>query len=183
MTENKMKTCKMCFKEISEQAKKCPYCLHWQNKLNLITFHPLFALTPIAIFFGICCLLLAGMFENLFHQGEPFSKYKSSIIIEKCKMKFGANIYDKETKHPTVAIMGKLKNNSDISWKGVVLEVQIFDKAGKLIDTKQKEKYSFVVPAHEEAAFKVSFEMEFPREEYNSVKVFIRSAKDERQRF
>jgi len=64
-----------------------------------------------------------------------------------------------------------------------VIETQIFNKQGEMVDTKQQKKYSFLVPAHGESAFKLSFEMEFPKDEYNNFKVFVRSAKDERKRF
>ena len=183
MQANGIKTCKMCFKEISDKAKKCPYCQHWQNRWSLIVFNPLFAMIPILILSVLYILLLAGMIDKFINQGEEFSKYKNSILVEPIKMKFGVKTSCKSVKYPTVVIMGKLKNNSDISWKELVIEVQIFNKEGKLIDTKQDEKYSFVVPAHQETAFKISFEMEFPKEEYHSFEVFIRSAKDERKRF
>ncbi len=183
MQENEIKTCKMCFKEIPDKAKKCPYCQHWQNKWSLIVFNPLFAMIPMLILIILYTSLLAGMIDKFINQGEEFSKYKNSILVEKSKMKFGVKTSCKGAKYPTVVIIGKLKNHSNISWKEVALEVQIFNKEGKLIDTKQEEKYSFVVPAHEETAFKISFEMEFPKVEYNSFMVFIRSAKDERKRF
>jgi len=91
MTNEKIKICKMCFKEISDKAKKCPYCQHWQNKWSLITFHPLFAMIPMIIMLGIFLTLWGGLFEKIFDPGEPFSKHKNSIIIEQTKMKFGQN--------------------------------------------------------------------------------------------
>ncbi|MDH4239989.1 MAG: FxLYD domain-containing protein, partial [Phycisphaerae bacterium] len=93
----------------------------------------------------------------------------------KSEPKFG------ETSHgPTVVVMGEIKNISNLSWKDVQLEVRFYDKDNNLIDTDQKEKYSFVVPANDISTFKVSIPREFPEEQYASCKVRILSAQDSR---
>ncbi|OGV33769.1 MAG: hypothetical protein A2020_11625 [Lentisphaerae bacterium GWF2_45_14] len=181
MENTDKKTCKMCYMEIPEKAKKCPYCHQWQNKFSMICFHPLFAM----LFFIIpYCILAPLFFESIFYEGEPFSEHKEALKIIDAVMNFGELAgCQQKGKYPTVAIIGKIKNTGDIYWKDVVIEAQIFNKDGKLIDTKQQEQYKFVVLANGESAFKLSFATEFPKEEYNHFKIFIRSAKDLRARF
>lgn len=46
------KTCKICCMEIQKEARKCPFCHHFQTRLSTVMFHPafaiLFAFTPFA---------------------------------------------------------------------------------------------------------------------------------------
>lgn len=167
--------------EISSKARKCPYCQHWQNKWSIITFHPLFAMIPGMIIFIAIIGLMGRMFQTTFSEGEPFSKYAGAISIIETRMTFGVN--GCEHTSSTVAVLGKIRNDSNISWKEIKLEVSFFDKTGKLIDTTQQEKYPFTAPANDESTFKLSFKREFPQESYNSFKLRVISAKDDNQRF
>lgn len=180
MSTEETKFCKMCYKEISSKAKKCPYCQHWQNKWSMITFHPLFTMIPGMIVFIVIFALLGKMFQTTFSEGEPFSQYTALLSIIETQMVFGVN--ECEHKSATVAILGKIRNESTIAWKDIKLEAIFFDKEGKMIDTTQRETTS-TVPTNGESAFKISFRREFPQENYNSFKIRIISAKDERKRF
>jgi len=183
MEPEEKKTCKMCCMEIPGKAKKCPYCQHWQYTLSLIVIHPVFGMTLAGIFFIVIFSFMATSMKEMFSKGEPLSRHMDSLTPTQTEMKFGEEARCHEGTYPTVAIIGKLENKSDVVWKDIVFETQIFNKQGKLIDTKQKEQYGFVVPAHGECSFKLSFPMEFPKAEYDSHKVFIRQAKDARARF
>lgn len=180
MSTEETKICKMCYKEISSKAKKCPYCQHWQNKWSLITFHPLFGMIPVMVVFIALIALLGKSFKSTFAEGEPFSQHAASLSINETQMVFGVN--ECEHKSATVAILGKIRNESNISWKDIKLEARFFDKEGKMIDTTQDQKY-ITVPSNGESAFKLSFKREFPQENYDSFKIRIISAKDERTRF
>ena len=174
----------MCYMEIPDKAKKCPYCQHWQYKLSMITLHPAFGVGLCLLMFLILFGFLSMMLGGIFNKGESFSDHKDSLNPTKTEMKFGEQTRcGGEGKYPTVAVIGKIENKSDLYWKDVVIETQFFNKQDKLIDTKQKEQYGFVVPAHGESSFKLSVDMEFPKEEYENYKVFIRSARDSRARF
>lgn len=177
MEPSTVKTCKMCYKEIDSLAKKCPYCQHWQNKLSMIVFHPATALLPIVIPLAIAIAVFVP-FYNMFSEGEDFTAYRNQIEIVKTEMKFGEN------KHGgSVAVIGTMINNSNVPWENVHLEVQFYDSEKNLIDTEQKGKYSFVVPANDSSTFKVSIAREFPEEQYDSCKVRVLSAKDKRSMF
>lgn len=180
MNTEETKTCKMCYKEISSKAKKCPYCQHWQNKWSMITFHPLFGMIPVMVVFIALIALLGKDFKSTFSDGEPFSQHAALLSIKETQMVFGVN--ECEHKSPTVAILGKIRNESNFAWKDIKLEAQFFDKEGKMIDTTQRETLS-TVPANGECTFKLSFKREFPQENYARFKIRIISAKDERKRF
>jgi hypothetical protein len=174
MEPSTLKTCKMCYKEISSRAKKCPYCLHWQYKMSMMIFHPLMALLPMAI-----VLVALGFFrQTIFSKGEDFTAYRDQIEIIETQLKFGENECG-----GSVVVMGTMVNSSDAPWEDVHLEVQFYDSEKNLMDTEQKEKYSFVVPANDSSTFKVSIKREFPEEQYDSCQVRILSAKDERAMF
>ena len=125
--------CKMCYMEINSKAKKCPYCQHWQNKWSMITFHPLFAMIPGIIIIIVVFGFLGKMFQTTFSKGEPFAQYAYSVSITNTEMVFGVS--GREHKSATVGILGKIRNDSALSWKDFKMEARFFDKKGKLIDT------------------------------------------------
>jgi len=175
MEEITSKICKMCYKEIDSRAKKCPYCQHCQNKFSMVVFHPAFGVIFVLIPILLVYIFMGLMFKGMFDQGEDFTPYRTQIAISEPELKFG-----KTARGPTVVVMGKMTNNSSLSWKDVQLEVRFYDKDNKLIDTDQKEKYSFVVPANDISTFKVSILREFSEEQYANFKVRILSARDSR---
>jgi len=181
MDTEKTKVCKICSMDIPSEAKKCPYCQHYQYKWSLITFHPLFGIIPVMIIFLIFYGYLGKAFQSRFSKGEPFSQYASSVSIVETKMVFG--IGGCKYPSPTIAILGKIQNNTPIPWKDIKMEATFFDENGELIDATQLEKYSFVVAAMDKSTFKLSFMREFPKEQYNNFKIRIISAKDERKDF
>ena len=180
--ENESTTiCKMCYMEINPKAKKCPYCQHFQYKWSMVVFHPLFPIIVMIIVMVIAIPTIKNFLQPIFNEGEPFAQYSSAVSVVETKMVFGTS--DSEQKTPTVAILGKIQNDSPISWKDVRIEATFFDKDGALIDATQKEAYSFLVKSRDSGAFKLSFNREFPEVQYVSFKVRIISAKDERKKF
>lgn len=175
MEEITSKICKMCYKEIDSRAKKCPYCQHWQYKISMVVFHPAFGVFIVLIPFLLVYIFVGLMFKGMFDKGEDFTPYRNQITINESELKFGETSCG-----PTVVAMGIMTNNSSLSWEDVQLEVRFYDKENELIDTDQKNKYSFVVPANDISTFKVSIPREFPEEQYASCKVRILSAKDSR---
>jgi hypothetical protein len=179
---NKMKNentavCRICCMDINPKAKKCPYCHHYQNKWLLMAYHPMTAIIYMIFILGI----MGNMLETIFSDGESFSHFNSTVSVVETKMVFGTNAYG--NKSPTVVILGKVKNDSPVPWKNIQFEATFFDKDGKLVDAAQKQQYSFFVPAQETVTFKLSFQREFPEEQYKDYKVRIVQAQDGRKRF
>jgi hypothetical protein len=174
MTDSAKKTCKMCSMEIPAQAKKCPYCQHFQNRIFTIMFHPAFA-----VVFAIVPMLLIGFFfSKLFDNGEDYQRYSGQIEITDSKIIFGAT-----SNGATVGVMGTIKNHSPIPWKEIHFQVDFQDANEQRVDTAQKEDYPFVLPASDSLSFKVSFRREFPETNYVHHTVRVVSAKDARTRW
>ncbi len=182
MIQDELKNCKVCCMAIPAKARKCPHCHHWQDKWSLVIFHPLFAIIPTLMIFLVMFGFLGTMFKFTFAEGEPFSKHQNAVALVETEMLFG-EVSGCKTPSPTVAVIGKIRNSSPVTWKEITLEGQFFDKDGRMVDATQQLKYSFIAPANGDCAFKISFQREFPQERYSSFKVRVVSAKDERKRF
>lgn len=165
----------MCYKQIDNRARKCPYCHHWQSKFSTVVFHPAFGVAMVLIPLLTVFILAGLMFQDMFDRGEEFSNYKDQITIADSQLKFGES-----EGGPTVVVMGNMMNSSNIPWEHIQLEVRFYDGNKKLIDTDQKQKYFFVVPANDVSTFKVSIPREFPEEEYTTFEVRVLSAKEAR---
>lgn len=175
MEETQSKICKMCFMEIDSRAKKCPYCHHWQNKLTIVVHNPAFMMLLGIIPMVIVFVFVGIMFQRMFDKGEDFAPYRDQITITECELMFGHN-----NEGPTVIVMGKMKNDTTISWKEVQLELRFYDRDNKMVDTDQTLKFSFVAPANDVSTFKVSIPREFAEEQYVSAEARVLSAKDAR---
>jgi hypothetical protein len=88
---------------------------------------------------------MGTMIETTFSEGEAFSHFSNAVSVVETKIVFGVS--GCEHKSPTVVILGKIQNDSPVSWKDVRLEAIFFDKDGKLIDATQREQNSFIVEA------------------------------------
>lgn len=163
-----MATCKTCFSKIDERAKKCPYCQSWQSKLRAILYNPAFSL----IVFLILMYSISSYFESKLTPKIDFADYKQKITISDSRIEFGENSCGE-----TVAIIGKLTNNTGIIWKAFTYEIKFFDADNKVSDTNQKSMYSFILPANEEVPFKVSMKKEFKTNKYQNYEIRIVSAR------
>jgi len=164
-----MKTCKMCFKEIDERAKKCPFCQHWQTKLQSFYRNP-----ASAIIAAIAIMAFGSWFiDSLFSPKHDFESFKNKIEITKNSIEFGNNSCGQ-----TVAILGSIKNNSQIDWRAVKFEIVFYDNDNNVTDTEQIEKYSFSLPANEEVPFKLSMKKEFDDTRYIGHRIRIISARE-----
>jgi len=163
------KTCRMCWMDIPKEARKCPYCHHFQNRLSMILYHPAFAVL-------FACLPMAAMlivFATIFDRGENYEGYKDQIVIQDSQIVFG------DTKSAaTVAVLGMIKNTSPVPWKEIQFHADFFDGQGKRADVGEREDSSFFLPANGTSSFKVSFRMEFPETNYVKHNVQVATAKD-----
>ncbi len=140
----------------------------------MVVFHPASAVIS-------ACLPLVGIlivFENVFSTGEEYETYKDQIVISNSEIAFG------DTKSgATVAVIGTIKNMSQVSWKQVQFHVDFLDAAGKRADVGEKNDYDYQLPAGETSSFKVSFRREFPETNYIKSVVRVVGAKDLRARW
>jgi hypothetical protein len=172
------KTCKMCCMEIPKEARKCPFCEHFQNRLSLVMYHPAFAVLFACLPLGAMLMFFATTSERIFDTGENYEAYKNQIVITDSQVAFG------DTKSgPTVAVLGTIKNTSPVSWKEIQFHADFFDAQGKRTDVGEREEYGFRLPANGTSSFKVSFRREFPETNYAKHDVRVVAAKDARARW
>jgi hypothetical protein len=176
---SEIKSCRMCCMSIPAKARKCPYCHHFQTRLSMVAFHPgfavFFAVLPVLAVFGF----MGYMVQHMFDEGEDFQKHAGQIKVVQSELSFGES-----ENGPTVAVIGKVRNNGDVNWKEALFHVEFRDANGKLIDASQNRNYyGTYVPAHGELGFKVSFRREFPEASYASHTIRVIAAKDGRAPF
>jgi hypothetical protein len=173
------KTCKVCCMEIPEAAKKCPYCHSWLIKFAISMADPRFGAIVFAMILVMFLSVYSFISSSLFPRGEKYSLYADQISILDSQMEFG-----QDDKGPTVAVLGHIKNDSDVDWKDVCFVVEFHDAQGKLIDADQKfEFFHSFIPAHDTTAFKLSFLREFPEDKYAAHVARILGAKDNKAKF
>lgn len=169
MNEAESKTCPLCCEPVRPAARKCPHCLHYLNKWVLAAYHPLIAISPMFLTFGVGFYLLSRAIDR----GQSFDAFRSQVAITQSELQFG-----ELPAGPTVAVIGTLHNETNVAWKDLTFEVQFFDKSHKLIDTKQRQDYGSALPAKSNCAFKVSQPREFNAADYASYEVRVVTAKD-----
>jgi hypothetical protein len=168
------KVCRMCFREIPRQARKCPECHHFQSRATMIAYHPVVAVLLTALPMMVVFVLFARMFDA----GEDYQLYKDQIEVTESQLSFGLS-----GTNATVAVLGKIKNQSPVAWKDIYLHATFTDGAGKTIDVGQRQEYSYYLPPKDVLPFKLSFRREFPETNYVNHTVRVVGAKDARARF
>ena len=170
MGQDKSRVCKMCYEQIDSRAKICPYCRQWQWKWAWA----LRLAGPALAMIGVCVFMFA-LYTSFFSEGEQFSDYADQIEVLSSEHRFG-----NRKGYSTVTVVGVLRNNSNVEWSNVQYEVRFFDSESILIDAGNGNDLYFAgLPSQGERAFKVSFPMEFPREEYISHMVRVVYAEEE----
>ncbi len=167
------KTCPACCMEIPDRARKCPYCLRLQGKWTAILHHPL--VTVLAAYLPMVVVLY--LWSTFFTYGplapsESFAQYRDQVHVLDSHLQFG------QGNSPIVAVVGRVRNDSDVDWDDVRFHVEFRNAEGKLIDAGQELRFALCIPAHEELGFKVAFERQFPEQWYASHTVRVVFAND-----
>lgn len=176
MDETTTKLCPICCEQINAQARKCPHCQHFQNKWTLLAYHPAVAVAPMILAFVACGVFLTRVFSP----GEDFESHRAQIHVAESAMQFGERPAAQSAPAPTVAVVGTIQNDSGITWKDAVIEVEYFDKDHKLIDARQQRDYTEVLAPGQPCAFKISMTRDFSADKYASYEVRVVSARDGR---
>ena len=120
-------------------------------------------------------MFLGGIFvlDNIFSPGRDFEKFKNQVVVINPEMHFGQT-----TNGSFISTIGQIRNGSPYSWKDIQLEVQYFDKDGRMIDTHTENRYGDVTPPGDVQAFRIRSLADKPEAAYVSEKIFVRAAKD-----
>jgi len=91
--------------------------------------------------------------------------------------------YGKLDENSYVSVLGKLQNESDLTWQNVRFEVRFFDANHHLIDTISYSDYSLVVLAHRDSAFRVRGRADKSKEVYDHFEIDIKDAREVKRWF
>jgi len=127
-------------------------------------------------FFFLMGLVLLSFLYVIIMPGRNFELFQNQFTVIDPEMSF-----DVTTNGNYISTIGQIRNGSPYAWKDVYVEVQYFNKEGKMIDTCTREDYGEIIFAGDTQAFKVRGPADKPESEYSTQKVFIRSAKDSRK--
>jgi hypothetical protein len=147
-------------------------------------YRPVFSLRNPTVFLLIFCICylssalgLLIVFNRIADPGINFFPYRNQLSIFDSRM----NLED-AAKEYSVHVVAVVTNQTDIAWKDVQLDVRFFNKAGTLIDARTFMNSPTIFP-HGDSAFRINVDPIHPLADYDSYKIYIRSARDTRSRF
>ncbi len=171
MDEFDYKTCPECSERIPHLAKKCPFCKSFQGGRWKVFRNPAF----VGVLPGLAFLLfvIPNMGKTLNRPSYLFMDFVSQVPVT------SSNMYFETTNgRRTVTVIGTIRNDTNIPWESLSMEVQFYDKAGKRIDVVEDFYSSRMLTPHGEHAFRISGAASKPIAGYASHKVFLRHASD-----
>ena len=170
--ERQTKPCRMCCEEIDIRARACPQCGQLQRSVQLWIFIPM-ALLIAATFVG--AEMMSRRFRVAMHDPEALP-YSGQIRVTESRMLKGTS-----ADGDTVFVVGRLRNESDVEWEQIEMEVEFLDPEGQLIDVEVERHYLAHILPRGEMAFKLRTVADRPVEQYADYKVFVRWADDARR--
>lgn len=175
MEEHRKKPCKMCCEEMDARARRCPHCRAWQSRWVILS-HPYAVALWCALVFAVpwaAHLVLLNAVTGFFDTGRDFAEYQNQLHVVHSDMVFGAT-----DSGPVAAVVGRIRNDSDVTWSSVQIEVQFKDQQGRLVDTVTEIRFFRAILPGAEMPFKASVVAEQPLERYASWDVIVRSARE-----
>jgi hypothetical protein len=141
---DQMKTCRMCGEEIKAIAKRCPHCTHFQSRIN----------APIVI----VIIGLAIVIATRFMMPSPLKRETLYNSDNKLTILETTHKYGKDDCGSFIAILGKLKNQTEKTWTDVHdvhFEVKFYNEKNELVDTLNSQLYSIVIGPKKETSFRI----------------------------
>ena len=166
------KLCPYCTESVQTKAKVCPHCRQWLSIISLrnpAVFILIFTVSAI-----VFLVSLVKDFRERINAGVDFSLYRNRISVTESHMTFNS-----DEKAPLIYVVIVLTNKSDLAWKDVDMDLRFYDKSGSLIDAMQGWSSGVIYPSGD-FAFRVKETPNHPFSDYDSYKIFIRSARDAR---
>ncbi|MCP4112908.1 MAG: hypothetical protein GY749_46515 [Desulfobacteraceae bacterium] len=168
------KQCMFCKKIIDEEAQKCPYCQSWQSKWELHAHSPnpkTLLLTIVFLFAAVATfIIIISQRKESERESEPKVSFNVLKIAESSLETFDRG----DSKY--LAVLGKIENKSEFSWRNVFFHVDLFDSNNNLIDAFSDKNYYIVIPANSNTTFRIRAVPIRNLSEYSSHKVYIRRA-------
>jgi hypothetical protein len=170
------KVCPHCAETIKAAAKVCPHCRFCQKTWSL--YNPKIIAASVLILITGYSVVMGILLNSITGEGRDFAEYRDQIRVVTSSMNFSQT-----STNAYITSVGLLTNSSEFTWKEVQLEAQYFDASGKLTDTGMNRNFDTEMLPHGEAAFRIRTVADKLESSYASHKVFVRYAKDGRNRF
>ncbi len=168
MDDLDQKRCSECSSPIAGTAKRCPFCNSPQAK-NWKRKYVLLFTVPQLLLFGSLFFFARIPSRSNYHWVD----YAQQVHVSSSELHF-----EVEEGRRLATLIGVIRNDSGIAWEQPRIEVQYFNKEGKLIDTVTKSDSELSLPPHAEHAFRVQCTALRPSADYASHKVILRYADD-----
>jgi hypothetical protein len=151
--------------ENNEQSKKKTSAL----KIVLVIIIGIFAINLTWIIgFGWVMKDFFTSWSNMFSTSDEFLQYQNQIHLSDLQMS-----WVHEDRGAYITTIGKIRNDSDLIWERVAIEVRYYDSSKQLIDTITDRPFDLILPAHSEVTFRVRGPAAHPKEDYASQEVKI----------
>lgn len=162
---DQLKICRMCGEEIKANAKRCPHCTQFQSKIN----------APIVVVIIGLAILLAFQLIGLSPVNrETIYGSENKLMVLETTHKYG-----NDDCGSFIAILGKLKNQSDKTWTDVHFNVKFYNEKDELVDTLNAQLYSIVVAPKKEASFRIREKAAAPAGQYRRHEIIITKAQED----
>ena len=169
------RACPYCAEEVSANAKICPHCRQWLSVHSLR--NPTVFLAMVCSLGLVCIVSCLLFFRQIMNPGKDFSPYRESIYVVESRMNFQS-----DEKEPSVNVVVVLTNRSEFAWKDVQMDLRFYNAAGTMIDAMPYWNRGEIYP-NGELAFRIKNHPSHALGEYDSYKIFVRSARDVRAHF
>ena len=159
------KTCRMCGEEIKAIAKRCPHCGSYLKIMNV----------PVLIAIVGLAIIIAARFM----MPTPFSRETlydadNKLIIAETTHKYG-----KDDCGSFIAILGKLKNQTEKTWTDVHFEVKFYNEKNELVDALNSQLYSIIISPKKEMSFRIREKAAALESQYKRHEIKITKAQED----
>jgi len=168
------RACPHCAEIMSAAARVCPHCRRERRVLLIPNWVGMLLFVPLAFAFFIA---LPVSFLWQMRPSHDFGFFQRQLQVLDSRMRRVASI-----NLDFVVVVGAISNASPHAWRALQLEAQFFGPDGKLVDTASKVGMEDDILPGETRGFKIRTEADQPASAYASHKVFIRAAREPRNR-
>ena len=168
------KRCVACGEKIKGVAKRCPHCHTWQSKWRVEPNDPRYGIVVMIFLVAFVVLAFGSLFTRMGLVGKVnFQDYASKLPVIESKINHG-----EDRSGHFVSVVGRIRNDTEITWERVFFEVQYYDADNKLIDSTSGSIDDIVLPPRKETSFKVRGKADKQESDYKSAKIILKKAKE-----
>jgi hypothetical protein len=170
------KNCHQCGEKVRFAAKKCPHCMSWQGRkfsANNPTLPALLSTLVFVLAIPLFFWFASSQITSINPPVHRFAEYRTRVVVLSPEMNFS-----EEGGKKMISTMGRIRNDSPITWESVSIEVQYLNASGKLVDTASDRSSALILEPHTDTAFRVRLEADKARSEYAKQVVILHDAAD-----